>query len=109
MWYEILTSIPFIFLVSTLVVLLLFRIGKVISAKGKKTPGKLASYSCGEDLPPIKIQVNVRRFFIYGLCFLIFDAVAFLLFLSFGQPGVYPVIFSVIALLIVVIIIPLEW
>jgi NADH:ubiquinone oxidoreductase subunit 3 (subunit A) len=107
MWAEILTSIPFVFLVSIIVTLIFYGIGRSISAKGEKTPGKLASYACGEDFPAVKLQVNVERFFVYTIYFLIFDALAFLMVLSFASlvPSliIYPVIFSIIVLLSVAI------
>jgi len=109
MWQEIVTSIPFIFLVSVLVASILFWVGGVVKAKGKKSLQKLTAYACGEDLPPIKPQIHVKRFFIYGLYFLIFDALAFLLALSFHQPGVYPVIFAVIALITILVLVPVRW
>lgn len=102
-------SILFAFVVTAFVVLLLFWIGGKIGAKGTNTPGKLAPYTGGENLPPVELQVDVERFFLYALFFLIFDAFAFLLTLSFGQPGIYPVIFTAITFLAIIIMIPMRW
>lgn len=109
MWWTILTSIPFIFLICLLTTLFLFWMGGKFSVKGRKTPDKLAPYACGEDLPPYRPQVNVQRYFIYGLYFLIFDAFAFFLALSFAHPGLYPIIFAVIALIAILVMIPMKW
>ena len=95
--------ILFAFVVTTLVVLVLFWVGCKIGAKGMKTPGKLAHYTGGENLPAVEIQVNVERFFLYALFFMIFDAFAFLVALSFAQPGVYPVLFTIITFLAIVV------
>jgi NADH:ubiquinone oxidoreductase subunit 3 (subunit A) len=94
--------ILFVFAVTTLVVLVLFWVGGKIGTKGTKTPGKLARYTGGENLPATKVQVNVERFYIYALFFMIFDAFAFLVALSFAQPGVYPVLFTIITFLAII-------
>ena len=101
-------SILLALVVTSVVVVLLFWIGGKIGAKGTKTPGKLAPYTGGENLLDVELQVDVERFFMYALFFLIFDAFAFLLTLSFAQPGIYPVIFIAITLLAVIIMIPLR-
>ena len=106
---EIISSPVFVFLVSTVAVLLLFWVGGGVGVKGRKTLGKLASYACGEDLPAVKLQVNVEQLFTYALFFLILDALAFLLALSFTQPGIYPILYSIIVLLAVIIAIPMKW
>jgi NADH:ubiquinone oxidoreductase subunit 3 (subunit A) len=94
--------ILFAFVATTLVVLVLFWIGGKIGAKGMKTPGKLARYTGGENLPTVEVQVNVERFYLYALFFMIFDAFAFLVTLSFEQPGVYPLLFTAITFLAII-------
>jgi len=106
---EILTSPPFIFLIAVIVSIIIFAIGGAISAKGAKTPGKLAPYACGEDFPPEKLRVDVRRLFIYGFYFLILDAFALIFALSFASPGVAPTLFAVLALVAILVMLPVKW
>jgi NADH:ubiquinone oxidoreductase subunit 3 (subunit A) len=106
---ELLSSPPIIFFVAVIVSILIFVWGGAISVKGKKTSGKLAPYACGEDFPPERFRVDVRRLFIYGLYFLIFDAFALIFALSFAKPGVFPVIFALLALIAVVVMLPVKW
>ena len=101
-------SILLVFIASLIVALLIFWVGGRISPKGKKTAGKLAPYACGEDVPAVKLQVNVERYFIYAVYFLIFDALAFLFALSFSTPGFYPILFSIIILLAIAVVRPLR-
>ena len=107
MWDKILTSIPFIFALSLLVGLILYGISNRIAPKGKKTPGKLAPYACGEDLPPLRLQVNVERFFLYAVFFLIFDILAVIMATSLARPGILPAIYALVVLGAVMILIPL--
>jgi len=101
-------SILLVFIASLVVALILFWIGGRIAPKGVKTAGKLAPYACGEDVPAAKLQVNVERYFIYAVYFLVFDALAFLISLSFSTPGFYPILFSIIVLLAVAVLRPLR-
>ncbi|MHC1586078.1 MAG: NADH-quinone oxidoreductase subunit A [Candidatus Hecatellaceae archaeon] len=109
MGFEILISPPFIFFVTVIVAIIIFLIGGVTAAKGEKTPGKLAPYACGEDFPPERLRIDVRRLFIYGLYFLIFDAFALIFALSFARPGVFPVVFALLALIAVIVMLPVKW
>ena len=97
---------PFMFILSLAFSVLLYMIGSVVSPKVKKTVGKLSSYACGEEFPAGKSQVNIRSFFLYIAFFMIFDISAFILATSFGSQGLYPVIFSAIALLAVITLLP---
>jgi NADH:ubiquinone oxidoreductase subunit 3 (subunit A) len=101
-------SILLVFVASLIVSLIFFWIGSRISPKGLKTPGKLAPYACGEDVPVMQLQVNVERYFIYAVYFLVFDALAFLLALSFSTPGFYPILFAIVVLLAVAVLRPLR-
>lgn len=100
-------SIPFIFILSLAFSVLLYLIGFIVSPKVKGTVDKLAPYACGENLPSRKFQVNVRSFFLYVAFFMVFDISAFILALSFGSQGFYPIVFSVIVLLAVTTLIPI--
>ena len=99
-------SIPFIFVLSLTLSVLLYLIGSAVSPKVEGSADKLAPYACGEDLPAEKFQVNVRRFFLYVTFFMIFDISAFILATSFGNRGFYPSIFSAVVLLAAVTLLP---
>ena len=98
---------PFIVMLSLSFSVFLYLLGSTISHKTKTTVDKLASYACGEDLPPERSKVNVRRFFMYITFFMVFDVSAFMLATSFSGPGLYPLLFCVIVLLAVVTLLPL--
>lgn len=104
---EIITSIPFAFLIALFLVAVLYWWGGRISAKASPVEGKLASYACGEELPAEKIQVNLQRFFAYCVYFMIFDILAFMLATSLSSPGLLPATFAFILLLAVVMLLPL--
>ncbi len=97
-------SIFLIFLLSILVGLLLYWISSKISPQGKKTPGKLAPYACGEDIPPLRLQVNIERFYLYTVFFVIFHILAWIFVTSLARPGIVPTIFI---LMILVFVVPL--
>lgn len=104
---NLLASLPVIFLISITVGLILYLVGGRIGAKGRKSPGKVAPYACGEDLPPRELQVNVERFLIYAVYFLIFDILAFILATSLTTPGYFPAVYASIVLMATVILLPL--
>ena len=107
LWDKVLTSIPFIFVLSLVIGLIFYGISNRIAPKGKKTPGKLAPYACGEDVPPIRLQVNVERFFLYAVFFMIFDILAVVMATSLARPGILPAIYALIVLSSVVLLVPL--
>ena len=104
---DIVVSLPFIFFLSIVVGLILYLVGWIIGAKGEKTAGKVAPYACGEDLPAQRLQVDVERFLIYAIYFLIFDILAFILATSLNTPGHFPVIYALTVLMAVVVLLPL--
>ncbi|MCK4498625.1 NADH-quinone oxidoreductase subunit A [Candidatus Bathyarchaeota archaeon] len=104
---DFLISLPFVFLLSIVVGLVLYSVGWKIGAKGAKTDGKVAPYACGEDLPARKLQVDVERFLIYAVYFLVFDILAFILATSFNTPGYFAAVYALIVLMSVVILLPL--
>ncbi|MCW3986261.1 MAG: NADH-quinone oxidoreductase subunit A [Candidatus Bathyarchaeota archaeon] len=104
---DLLISLPLIFSLSIVVGLILYLVGWMIGAKGEKTEGKVAPYACGEDLLPLKLQVNAERFLIYAVYFLVFDILAFILATSLNTPGPFPAIYALIVLMAVVILLPL--
>jgi len=106
LWENVLTSLPFILIFSLIVGLILYAIGSRIAPKGKKTPGKLAPYACGEDVQPIRPQVNVERFFLFTVFFMIFHILAVVLATSLTRPGIFPAIYALIVLGSVLILLP---
>ena len=107
MYNDLLISLPTVFFLSLAIGLILYLIGLIVGAKGEKTVGKVAPYACGEDLPPREFQVDVKRFFIYAVYFLVFDILAFILATSLSTPGFFPAIYASIVLMAVVILLPL--
>ncbi len=100
-------SLPFIFFLSLVGGLILYLVGGRVGARGKKNADEVAPYACGENLPPRKLQLNVERYLIYAVYFLIFDIVAFILATSLNTPGYLPAIYASIILMAVVILLPL--
>ena len=84
-------------------ILLIYWIGGRVSAKRslKKISGKTAPYACGEDFPPEELKVNLEKFFIFAVYFLIFDVLAFILATSFPAVGLIPVVYCSIILMAV--------
>ena len=68
------------------VALVIFGIGKEVSAKSPDSEGKLAPYACGEPVPATKVRMNVENFFIYAVYFMIFDVLGFVLATTISQP-----------------------
>ena len=108
MYADLLISLPFIFILSIIVGLSIYFVGRTVAAKGEKTPDKVAPYACGEDLPSRKFQVDVEEFLIYAVYFLIFDILAFTLATSMRTPGYFPIVYTLIVLMAVAILIPLR-
>jgi len=104
---DLIASLPIAFLTALIVSVVFYWIGGKIAPHGKKTPGKLATYACGEEYPSEKLQLNVQRFFIYAVYFMIFDILAFILATSFASPGLMPALYAVITLSAVVLLLPL--
>jgi len=103
-----LVSLPFIFLLALLVSTLLYCVGSLISQKVKKTrrSSKFDPYACGESLPAEKLQINIERFLLYIMLFMIFDITAFLLSISFNASSICPIIFIAIIASSLLIIVP---
>ena len=101
------SSLLLSFSISLLFSILLYLTGLLIAPKPKATLDKLVPYACGEEYPAKKVQVNMERFFLYITFFLIFDISAFLLAVSFGNQGIYPVLFGGIMLLAVTLLLPI--
>jgi len=93
------TAVLIAYVMSLLLGLVLYLVGGLLAPKGEKTAGKLAPYACGEDLPPIRPRLNLERFYIYVVLFLVFDITIFLAAASMYNPGVYPALYILTALL----------
>lgn len=85
----------------------LYFLGWILKASSEKTKGKGAPYACGEDLPTVKLQMDVEGFLVYGVYFLVFDIVAFILALSLGTPGFLPALYVIVVLMAVSLLLPL--
>ena len=95
-----------VFVIALLLTMVIYWLGGKYSAKGRKSEGKLSPYSCGEDLPyEGEFRVNLERFFIYAVYFLVFDVVAFTLVVSFKISPVQAVIYALITLISVIFMI----
>jgi len=103
---DLIFSLPFVFVLSFLVGSGIYLVGWIVSAKKAKTRGKVAPYASGEDLPPLKFQIDLEKFLIYALYFLIYDIFAFTLAMSLGTPGHLPTVYAIIVLAAVVILAP---
>jgi NADH:ubiquinone oxidoreductase subunit 3 (subunit A) len=103
-----LLTAPVIFALAIGVAVIIYWIGGIISAKGKQEPGKDTMYACGEEFPARKLQVNVQRFFIYAVYFLIFDVLAFILATSLLDTGIFPAMYAVVVLLAILVLLPLR-
>lgn len=73
--------------------LLVYWLGGRISFKGRSSPGKLKPYACGEDLPPVRRTLDLTRFYIYLVYFMIFDILGVILALALPVHPVYVAFF----------------
>lgn len=105
MWHG-LTGFTLVTLISIIIALIILAVGNNVAAKGEDTPGKLAPYACGEDLPAESVMVNVERFFIYAVYFMIFDILAFVLATTVSRPTnvLVPTLFAGASLLSILVL-----
>ncbi len=108
MHIDLLSSVPFIFIVCVSAGLIIYFVGSIVGRTGEKTDGKATPYACGEELPPRRFQVDVEEFLIYAVYFLIFDVFAFILATSLGTMGYFPVVYTIIVLMAVIFLRPLR-
>ena len=105
---DLVLAIPLIFGLSLLVAILIFIAGSLASVRvSRKSKLGFTPYACGEAFPAAKLQVNLENFFIYLAFFLIFDVAAFLLVLSYENPGFYPILFCLVIIINISTLIPL--
>lgn len=72
---------------------IIYWIGGRISAKGSASPGKVKPYACGEDLPGIRLNIDVTRFYVYLVYFMIFDILGVILSLALTASPIYVALF----------------
>jgi NADH:ubiquinone oxidoreductase subunit 3 (subunit A) len=101
-------SAPLVVGLCLLVALFLYWLGGKVSYKGTTTPGELATYSCGEDLPGGKLQIDEGLFFVFCAYFLVFDILAFVIATSLSRPGWLPALYAGIALCAITLLFPLR-
>ena len=98
--------LPAIFGVALFAALVIYWLGGRISPKNvAQSVGKTAPYACGEDMPAEEMKVDLERFLVFAVYFLIFDVFAFLMATSFYATGFVPVVYSLIVLISVAMLI----
>ncbi|MGB4703977.1 MAG: hypothetical protein WBI18_02705 [Candidatus Saccharicenans sp.] len=73
---QFLLSPPVAFFFFLGVAYLLYALGRTMAPGLNRTPGKLATYACGEDIPGEKVQFGYRLFFVFALFFTIMHVAA---------------------------------
>ncbi|MBS7246858.1 MAG: hypothetical protein QXW47_03815 [Candidatus Jordarchaeales archaeon] len=81
-------------LVSFLIACAIYLTGRLIGAKGEKTPGKLDPYACGEDYPPEKFQYRVHLVY-YAIFFTLLETAGVIVFTSSFSDPLYALIYMV--------------
>lgn len=105
-----LTSFAILLAFAVLLALIILEIGKQIAPKGEDSPGKLAPYACGEDVPAEKVRLNLENFFIYAVFFMIFDVLGFVMVTTLARPsGTLLPLFYAGASLVSVAILAVRW
>lgn len=82
-----LTGFVFLFVLSMAVALLIYAIGDKIGAKGLYSANKLMPYACGEEIPTSRVMLNLERFFIYAVYFMVFDILGFVMVTTLSRPS----------------------
>lgn len=97
--------LPIVVLSAVFLVLFIFLIGGSISQKGQKDIEKLTPYACGEDLSVEEARINLEKFLIFALYFLIFDVITYMMATSFYERGIIPGIYSIVAFASILILV----
>jgi len=94
--------LPTVFVISLAIASAIYLISGRISARGSSAnTGKTAPYACGEDLPAEEAKVDLERFLVFAVYFLVFDVLAFAMATSFSSVGLVPVAYSLVVLMAV--------
>jgi NADH:ubiquinone oxidoreductase subunit 3 (subunit A) len=83
---------------------IIYWVGGRIAAKGSANPGKVKPYACGEDLPGAKLNLDITRFYIYLVYFMIFDILGIILSFALTANPIYVALFiapTIVALLFI--------
>jgi len=98
--------LPAAFGVSLILALAIYGVGGRIKPKvSSQDTRKTESYACGEVLPVEGLRVDLERFLIFAVYFLIFDVLAFTIATSFYTLGLAPVAYCLIVLVAVAMLI----
>jgi NADH:ubiquinone oxidoreductase subunit 3 (subunit A) len=94
--------LPIIFGISLAIASAIYLVSGRISARGgSPNTGKTAPYACGEDLPAEEVKVDLERFLVFAVYFLVFDVLAFVIATSFFSVGLVPIAYSLVVLMAV--------
>lgn len=105
-----LSGFVIVVVIAIIIALIITAVGNDIAAKSPDTPGKLATYACGEPITPTKIRLNAENFFIYAVYFMVFDVLGFVLATTMARPvNVLLPLFYAGASLISIIILNTRW
>jgi NADH:ubiquinone oxidoreductase subunit 3 (subunit A) len=101
--------LPLVFGFCVIIMLSVYWFSGKVSAKSKgASAGKTAPYACGEDMPAEELKMDLDRFFIFAVYFLIFDVLAFIVATSFSSIGLLPITYTLIVLMAVVMLLSLR-
>ena len=99
MYSDALTLLFVIFTLSFTLGLAIYVFGGRLSVKGGGEKGaKSVPYACGEN-PPEEARINLERFFVFAVYFLIFDVFAFMIAVSSSAYWILPLFYSLITLM----------
>jgi len=99
MYSDALALLFVIFILSFTLGLAIYVFGGRFSAKGGGEKGaKSVPYACGEN-PPEETRINLERFFVFTVFFLIFDVFAFIIAVSSSAYWIFPLFYSLITLM----------
>ena len=94
--------LPIVFGISLTLAAAIYLISERIKAKPRsESPGKTETYACGENMPVQELRVDLERFLVFAVYFLIFDVLVFTMATSFFTLGLAPVTYSLIVMLAV--------
>lgn len=94
-----------VFALSLAMMLAIFWAGGRLSARGgAKAAGKEEPYACGEDMPAEESRVDLERFLLFAVNFLIFGILAFMLATSFFATGIMPIAYVSVVVVAVAVL-----